>query len=87
MQAKESYVLRQVADNYVIVPVGEETLQYPGICTCNETGAFLWQQLQQERTPEQLTAALLEEYAVSPEVAAADVARFAQALQNAGLLK
>lgn len=87
MQVKENYVLRQVADSYVIVPVGEEALQHQGICTCNETGAFLWQQLQQDQSREQLTAALLEEYEVPPDVAAADVERFVDALEKSGLLK
>ena len=87
MQAKDGFVLRQVAESYVIIPVGEETLSFSGILTCNETGAFLWRQLETEKTREQLTEALLAEYDVSPEVAAADVAHFTEDLESAGLLR
>ena len=87
MQVKDGFLLRQVADNYVIIPVGEETLTVSGILSCNETGAFLWRQLETEKTADQLVTALLDEYEVSPEMAAADVERFTGELQSAGLLR
>lgn len=87
MRAKDGFLLRQVADRYVIIPVGEETLSFSGILTCNETGAFLWRQLESEKTQEQLTEALLAEYDVLPKVAAADVVHFTEELKSAGLLR
>ena len=86
MKLKEGFILRTVGTNHLVVPVGARTVDFRCLITLNETGAFLWQQLQEERTAQQLAAALLEEYEVTPEQAAADVEAFAQRLQEADLL-
>lgn len=41
MKIKEDFVLRKVADSYVVVPVNKLTLDFNGIINLNETGAFL----------------------------------------------
>ena len=86
MKLKDGFLLRQVGDSHVVVPLGARTVDFRCILTLNETGAFLWERLGEERTAEQLTAALLEEYAVEPAVAAADVDAFVSALREKGLL-
>lgn len=86
MKLKDGFVLRRVGGHSIVVPVGAQTVDFNCMITLNETGAFLWQQLLQERTAEQLTAALLEEYDVEPALAEADVARFIEKLQHAELL-
>ena len=86
MKLKDGFLLRQVGDSHVVVPLGARTVDFRCILTLNETGAFLWERLGEERTAEQLTAALLEEYAVEPAVAATDVDAFVSALREKGLL-
>lgn len=86
MKLKDGFVLRQVGGHFIVVPVGAQTVDFNCMITLNETGAFLWQQLQDERTAQELTAALLEEYEVAPATAEADVARFVDKLQQAELL-
>lgn len=49
MKIKSDYLLRKVADSYVVVPVGKATVDFNGMINLNETGAFLWQQLQKGR--------------------------------------
>ncbi len=86
MKLKDGFVLRSVGGHFIVVPVGAQTVDFNCMITLNETGAFLWQQLQQERTAQELTEALLGEYEVEPAVAEADVARFVEKLQQAELL-
>ena len=86
MKIKEGFVLRRVGGHAMVVPVGAQTVDFRCMITLNETGAFLWEQLAQERTAEQLAAAMLEEYDVTAEVAAQDVARFVDQLRDAELL-
>ncbi len=86
MRIKDGFVLRTVGGNHMVVPVGVQTVDFRCIITLNETGATLWKRLQQEQDEEQLVTALLEEYDVSAEVAAADVARFVESLRQANLL-
>ena len=48
MKIKEDFVLRKVADSYVVVPVNKLTLDFNGIINLNETGAFLFEKLQND---------------------------------------
>ena len=84
MKQNPDFLLREVADSLVLVPVGEATKTFPGMITMNPTGKFLWELLAQEQTAETLTAAILERYEVTEEVAAKDVATFLEKLTSAG---
>lgn len=87
MKIKDGYILREVADNYVVVPVGPATLDFSGMLTLNGTGAFLWRLLlAEERTREELLAALLEEYETDAVTADNDLSAFLDKLKAAGLL-
>ena len=51
------------------------------------TSRDIWEQLQQERTKQELLSAILTEYDVDEQLAAADLDRFLGALEKAGLLE
>ena len=74
MKIKKDFILRKVADSYVVVPVGKLTLDFNGIINLNETGAFLFEKM-------------LEEYDVSREKAAADIDIFLQKVRDADVLE
>ena len=87
MKLKENYVLRQVVDMWVVLPMGAETLNFDGVIKLNETGAVLWHALEQGGGREELADALLKEYAVEREQALADVDAFLLKLQEVGCLE
>ena len=74
MKIKSDFILRKVADSYVVVPVGRQTLDFNGVINLNETGAFLFGLLQEGADREDLIERLLEEYAVDRPRAEADIA-------------
>jgi len=61
MKIKEGYVLRQVAGENIVIPSGTD-LDLNMMITLNETGKFLWEQLQEEKTEQQLLDAVLAAY-------------------------
>jgi len=61
MKLKDGFVLRQVAGETVVVPTGGD-LDMNMMITLNESGAFLWQKLQEEITRDELVEAVLAEY-------------------------
>ena len=69
-----------------MVAVGRQTLDFKGLIKLNETGAFLWEQLQAESTTEELLTAMQAEYDVEAATASADIEAFVTALRNAELL-
>lgn len=85
MKIKEGFLLRQVAGQNVVLPAGD-TLDLNVMITLNETGAFLWEKLQQDTTQEAMVEALLAEYDVSAQLAADCVAAFVKKLEDNGFL-
>lgn len=87
MKIKKDFILRKVADSYVVVPVGKQTLDFNGIINLNETGAFLFGLLQEGAEKEDLLQKMLEEYDVAPEKAAADIDIFLKKAASADVLE
>ena len=86
LKIKEGFVLRQVAGNYIVIGVGGDAVNFNGMVTINETGAFLWELLEKGCDKEDLLAALLKEYDVDEESAKKDITAFLQNLYNGELL-
>ena len=87
MTIKENFVLRQVAGSYVVVAVGEASVDFNGMLTLNESGALLWRALEQGADRRALTQALTDEYEVEPAQAERDVDEFLRTLSEAGCLE
>ena len=87
MKLKANLVLRQIATNWVVLPLAERTLDFSGILTLNDSGKMLWQLLENGCEAADMVAALMAEYEVTEEVAKADVEKFLQKLQAAGCIE
>ena len=87
MKIKQGYVLRQVADLWVVLPLAEETVNFNGMIKLNDCGALLWQELERGCDVERLVDAVLAEYRVSREQARADVTQFLENLSQVGCLE
>ena len=87
MKIKEGYLLRQVAGSSIIVAVGDEAVNFDGIKTLNETGAFLWNQIDSGKNEEDIVKALMNEYEVDEETAKTDVQEFVKLLIINGLIE
>ena len=85
MKIKEGFLLRTIAGQTVVLPSGGD-LDFNMMITLNETGAFLWEKLQQETDEAALVAALLAEYDVDEPRAATAVAVFVKKLEDNGFL-
>lgn len=87
MKIKSGFLLRKVAGSEMAVPIGSRTVDIHGIIALNETGAFLWRQLEQDCSPEELAAALTQEFEVDLVQARADVRAYLANLQEQGLIE
>ena len=86
MKVKGGFILRKIGSKYMAVPVGERTRDVHGMVALNETGAFIWQLLEEDRTEEEVIEKILEEYDVDRETAAGALARFKAKLAEEGVL-
>ena len=87
MKIKEGFILREVADSYLVVAVGDAVKTFNGIINLNQTGAFMWKCIQKGYSEQQLVNALLDEYDVTEELARNDANEFISKLVNAGLIE
>ena len=87
MRINKEFVLREIAGDYILVPVGDTALEFNGLITLNEVGAFLWGKLQQDVELEQLVDAVLDEYDIDNETATHDAEEFVENLKKAGIIK
>ena len=87
MKLKDGYVLRKVAQSWVAMSLAEETLDFNGVLTLNDSGAMLWHVLEKDCSVEALTDALMSEYKVSKEQASADAKEFLNKLISLGCVE
>jgi hypothetical protein len=76
LKIKSGYILREIADTYIVVPVGERVISFKGMMTLNRSGAYIWECLKNEITYENLLQKILDKYEVSKEIAAEDLDEF-----------
>ena len=87
MKTKKGFMLRKVADKNIVVPIGQASVDFNGIITLNDTGAFLWEQLAKGCSFDELVSRLLGEYDVSEDIAKKDIDAFLETARNAGVIE
>ncbi|MBQ9518560.1 MAG: PqqD family protein [Firmicutes bacterium] len=86
MKIKEDFLLRTVAGSNIVVPVGKASIDFSGVITLNEVGAFLWKVLEQPCDKAALLEKLTAEYDVDTKTAEEDIDAFLAKLREADLL-
>ena len=86
MKVNGELILREIAGENILIPVGATALRIQGMISLTESGVLLWNRLQTECTEEDLVDAVLEEYDVDRETAEADVQAFLNQLRTLELL-
>ena len=82
MKAKTGFVLRNVVDEYLLMPIGENIGQFNGTVLLNEVSAFVWEKLQSPLSRADLLQAILDEYEVDKATASADLDALLKTLRD-----
>lgn len=86
MKIKKDFIMREIDGEYLLIPANATALEFNGIITVNEVGAFIWSQLPVCETEDQLVEALLQEYEVDEQTARTDLTEFLAVFRQANLL-
>ena len=62
MKLNPEFIIQQVGDSTVLVPVGEAAGRFHGIVQMNKTAAFIVSCMKEETTEEKIIAAMGEKY-------------------------
>ena len=81
------FVVRQVMDNTVAVPVGQTALRLNGMILLNDVSRIIWGCLEQDTTLEGIVTAVTDAFEVAPDEARADILEFCEKLRKLQLLE
>lgn len=87
MKLSGTFVVRNIAGDTIAVPVGETAIKVNGMITLTEVGAFIWRQLEENTTVEELVKSITDEYQVEETTARKDLMEFLQNLKKVDLLQ
>ena len=87
MKAKTGFVLRNVVDEYILMPTGDNIVQFNGTVLLNEVSAFIWEKLQNPISREDLLKAVLDEFEVDKATASADLDALLETLRGYGVIE
>ncbi len=82
---KQGYVVREIAGEFITVPVDPSC--GTNIIILNPVSKFLWEELREEKSFDELLDSMLNNYDVSKEEAETDLKEFLMNLIENGLLK
>jgi len=86
-KVKDCFQMRQIADDYIVVPRGNEAIQYSATLVFNDSGAFLWNKLSEYIDMDDLADCLAKEYNLEITDAMSDVVSFIDKLNSNGLIE
>lgn len=75
-QISPNFILREIAGEYVIVPVGEDNIFSNTMMAPNDTAAFLWKAFEQPSTVEDVVIKSLQEYDAAEDVIRESIQKF-----------
>lgn len=87
MKLKDGFILRNIAGSWVVIPLGERVLEFSGMISLNNTGAFIWELLEKGQDVDEIVASLCKKYDVSESVARADVEECISLVREKGFLE
>ena len=79
---KKSFVTREVGNELVLVPLTGNVAQMNELFTMNETGRFIWENINDDTTIEELAEKMVEAFEVSPEIARSDISGFLEKMSK-----
>lgn len=85
MKIDNNFILREVADTWVVIPTATQTVDFSRLLHLSESAAFLWRQMEQEITREDLLERFINEYYLSKEQAETDLEEFLNELKDHGV--
>ena len=86
MKVSDQFILRNIADEYLLIPVGEAAISVKGLIALSESGVVLYEKLKNGASKTELVAALMAEYDVTEGVASQDTEAFLDQMRRLHML-
>ena len=87
MKIKEGFVLRNVVDEYIVMPTGDKIAKFDGAVVLNEVSAFIYKLLETSVCRDDVLTAILNEFDVDEATASADLDSILNKFTEMGILE
>lgn len=86
MTVNKDFVVRTVAGDTMLIPIGKNVLKYNGIFTLSESGAMIYQLLCEGKNEEEIIDALVKNFGEDEATIKSDYNEFIQQLKGAEII-
>ena len=86
MQIKEGFILRSIGDEHMVLPTGDKIAKFGGAVVLNDTAAYIFEQLKQPVSAEDLLSLMLSEFDTDEASAKSDLAELLDQFREMGIL-
>ncbi|MGN1344090.1 MAG: PqqD family protein [Traorella sp.] len=76
MKKIKEFILREIADEYILIPTGSTTEQFNGMINLSETAAFIWNHIEEAETFYDLIDMITSNYDIDRQTAMQDAYEF-----------
>jgi hypothetical protein len=87
MRIRDGFIVRELAGEVIVVPIGERVIDFNGLITLNDTAHLLWKRLKEGASLDELADAVIKEFDTDHETAYRDTETFVTQLKEKGLLE
>ena len=87
MKIRNGFTLRSVVDEYMVMPTGDNIAKFDGTIVLNEVSAFVFKQLENAVSWDDLLTAMLAEFDVDEQTAAKDLDKLLDRFRDLNLLE
>ena len=87
MKKIEEFITREIAGEYVMMPVGKTAQKFNGLIMANEVSAIIWEHIESVKNTEELVDLICKEFDVSYEEAWKDTAELISQMKTAGWIE
>lgn len=86
MKRNKDFILRNIAGENILVATGEAAQIFNGMITLNDVASFIWSNIDECETVENLIESILKEFDIDRETAKKDVEGFTTELIKMGMV-
>jgi len=79
---KSKFVVRAVGNELILVPLTGNVAQMNELFTMNETGRFIWENINENNTVEDIQTLMTDAFSVDVEIAKKDIESFIHKLEK-----
>ena len=87
MKKKEEFLVRKIAGEYVMMPIGQTALKFNGLIMANSVSSFIWEHMEEVNSTEDMANLICQNFEVDYEQAYNDVKEVIDQMKKANWIE